>query len=493
MSGGAGRYSNALARSGAARHPAGTRRGGAWLRGRGADWSPSGARAFVAALSVLGCLAVAPAAAQDEMDRQDLPERSEVFPEPPPAPESVAPVRSDLRLDPSGRPVPDQSRRKDDRFIPEAGFEPGDLPGREAPPGAPSDEPSFWDDVRLKHRGRLRVGAGADTNVFRAERGRTADGFGTASGEVELLATFPQGAQLFTEIGGESLIYLEREKANEHFGSAFVELFQPTTLFDFGLQNAFEYSRQNLLDDNGDLFPRGRFGSSDEELRAYVIARPHPDVAVEAGASHRWKDYEENSGVDSLDYEEVRLDGSIAWKLSKTPRARVKLKYRFRRRDYREFRARARDGSISSEEPRLDLHRHQLNLTYFQDLQLGQQQLRLIAGAGLAYNRDLHENDRSYREASGSLQLEWWPRRDRTRIELGVRAVARDFLVRRSAGQPGRLRHRLVDLTVGVWQRLHESWPVAVYAEMTFTRWRSGDPLEGYERYVFEGGLEVFW
>ncbi len=453
------------------------------MRGSRADWSPIGGRALLAALGLAALLGALPAGAQDEMDRQDLPERQESFPD------AVAPVRSDT----SGRPVPPDRGRPDDRyFIPEEPvFTPGDLPAGRAEERR--DEPSIWEQVRLRHRGRLRVGAGTDTNVFRSQRGHTADGFGTTSGEVELLATFPQGAQLFAELGGETLVYFEREQANEHFGSAFVELFQPTRFVDFGLQNAFEYSRQNLLDDNGDLFPRGRFGSSDEELRAYVIARPHDDLAFEAGASYRWKDYEENRGVDSLDYEEVRLDGSVAWKLSKAPRARLKLKYRFRRRDYREFRARARDGSISFEEPRLDLHRHQLNLTYFQDLQLGGHQVRLIAGTGVAYNRDLHENDRSYREASVSLQLEWWPRREWTRLELGVRGVARDFLVRRSSGGSGRLRHRLLDLSLGVWQRLHEAWPVAVYGEVSITRWRSGDPLEGYERFVFEGGLEVFW
>lgn len=488
MSRAAGRYSNAFADPGAARHP--RRRKGTRLRGRRADGSRSGSRALVALGAAVAMLAL-PAAAQEEMDRQDLPERAESFPEAVAPASSVAPVRSDapLRSDPSGRPVPDQSRRKDDLFIPEEGLDPGELPERELPGAAPS----LWDEVRLRHRARLRVGSGLDTNVFRAERRRTEDGFGAAQAELELLATFPQGAQLFTEVAGSSLVYFEREKANEHFGSAFVELFQATTWFDFGLQNAFEYSRQNLLDDNGDLFPRGRFGSSDEELRLYVIGRPLDSLAIEAGASHRWKDYEENRGVDSLDYREVRLDASVAWRLSRSPRARLKLKYRFRRRDYREFRARARDGTISGVEPHLDLHRHQLNLTYFQDLRLGGQQVRLIAGLGLAYNRDLHQNDRSYRELSGSIQVEWWLRPSWTRIDLGLRAVGRDFLVRSAPGEPGHLRHRLLDVSLGVWQRLHEDWPVALYGEVSVTRWRSGDALQGYERFVFEGGVEVSW
>ncbi|MCO5171653.1 MAG: hypothetical protein M9894_35570 [Planctomycetes bacterium] len=437
--------------------------------------------------ALIGALLVGAARvpAQDEMDRQDLPERPDDFARPRPA--DVAPVRSEA----SGRPVPDQGARKDPRFIPEVPeFDPRDLPGDAPPPAAP---PSFWEAIKLRHRGRVRLGAGHDTNVFRAARRRTGDGFGNADAKVELLATFPQGAQVFAEFGGQTLMYFERDQADEHFASAFVEVFQPTTWFDFGVQNAFEFSRQNLLDDNGDLFPRGRFGSLDEEVRAYVIARPHADLALEAGAAYRWKDYDENRGVDSLDYEEVRLDASVSWRLSRDPRTRLKLKYRFRRRDYREFRARARDGTIGDDEPHLDLHRHQLNLTYFQDLRLGGQQLRLVGGLGLAYNRDLHKNDRSYREGSTSLQLEWWPKPEWTRLETRVRALGRDFLVRQPPGRGGRLHHRLVDVSVGVWQRLHEEWPLALYGNVSFTGWRSGDPLEAYQRFVFEAGLEASW
>jgi hypothetical protein len=180
------------------------------------------------------------------------------------------------------------------------------------------------------------------------------------------------------------------------------------------------------------------------------------------------------------------------------PRARLKLKYRFRRRDYREFRARDRDGTIGPDEPVLDLHRHQVNLTYFQDLRLGAQELRLVLGVGAAYNRDLHENDRSYREGSVSAQLEWWPVPQQegkgwgTKLELSVRGVARDFLVRQPPTDGGHLRHRLIDVSVGVWQRLGDL-PLAVYAEATATHWRSGDPLEGYERFIIEGGVELFW
>lgn len=441
------------------------------------------ARAPLLAAALAGLLLAAPAAAQDrEFDRQDLPERPEDG-----APADVAPVSSDA----SGRPVRDQGRRRDPRFVPEDEvLDPSLLPGDE-----PEEEgPSLWDEIKLKHRGRVRVGAGHDTNVFRAERDRTGDGFGRAKGEVGLLAAFPQGAQVFAEVKGESLVYLEREQANEHFASAFLEVFQPLTpWFDVGAQNAFEYSRQNLLDDNGDLFPRGRFGSSDEEVRVYAIARPDPDVALEAGAAYRWKNYEENSGVDSLDYEEARFDASIGWKVAQDPRTRVKLKYRFRRRDYREFRARARDGTIGLTEPLLDLHRHQLNLTFFQVLRVAGQEVRLIAGLGAAYNRDLHENDRSYRELSGSAQVAWSPVPDMTTIELGVRGLGRDFIVRKRPGRGGHLRHRLLDVSLGVWQRLRRDLPLAVFAEATFTDWRSGDPLEGYERFVIEGGVELVW
>ncbi len=368
--------------------------------------------------------------------------------------------------------------------------------------------------IQLSWKGVTRLSAGYDSNVFRAERRETDDGLWRAQGEVELLARFPGGGELFAEVSGETLQYFEHHPANEHFVSAFAEYFQPVAFWlDAGLQNAFELSRLNLLDDNGDLFPRGRFGSLDEEVRVFAILRPPPSpadqgglhlraFALELGASYRLKDYEENSGVESLDYQELRFDASLSAKLSRSPRSRLKLKYRFRRRDYRECRARARDGTTALESPRLALERHQLNLTWFQELRLGGHQLQLIAGVGSVYNRDVFENDRSYRELSFSVRGEWWVWPDSTRLDLAVRGVARDFLVRSPSASSGRLRHRLLSLSAGVWQRVFglanpdqrgDLLTVGVFVSASNSAWRSGDVNEDYDRLVLQGGLEASW
>lgn len=434
-------------------------------------------------------------AQEGEFDRQLDPDRSEERarqPESPPKPAVDQPPPPSSG-DPSAQPVPDQGQRRDDKFIPEGGLDPTLLPQPGAAPRL-QEEPSLWEQIQLRLEGRVRAGLGHDTNVFRAQRGRTDDRYARSQAEVELLLAFPQGAEVFFELSGEALSYFDRHKADEYFGSGFLDVFQPlTSWLDVGGQVSLELSRQNLLDDNGDLFPRGRFGSADAEPRLYAILRPHADLAFELGASQRWKDYEENRGVDSLDYQETRLDGAVSWKIARQPRARLKLKYRFRRRDYRELRSRERDGTIDPAAPHLDLVRHQLTLTWYQELTLGPTDLRLIASAGGAYNEDLHENDRSYREASVSLRAEWWPVREKTRFEATMRLLGRDFVVRRpDDGSGGRLRHRLLDATVLVWQRLFD-WPLAIYASASATVWSSRDLLEDYERFLFEGGLELFW
>lgn len=465
------------------------------------------AAAWLAALSLLG----GGSAGAQEVDRAgaDLERAREVTPllDDPfvadPAPVVSAAPGSTVRLP---------------RFV----DEPFELPGFENfdPAGLRSPDPA--DDVRadegkgatLTWRGQTRLAAGYDDNVFRADRGETADGFWRLRGELELLVRLPNGGELFGEVSGETLQYFDHHRANEHYVATFFEYFQPLSSWaDVGIQNAAELSRLNLLNDNGDLFPRGRFGSLDEEIRLFTILRPpgfaephkedglHPrDFALELGASYRLKDYEENSGVDSLDYQELRLDAAISAKLARSPRSRLKLKYRFRRRDYREFRARTRAASTAPDAPRLDLERHQLDLTWYQGVELAGVRARLVAGVGAVYNRDLFENDRSYREASFTLSVECWVVPDATRLDVAVRGVGRDFLVRSTALGSGHLRHRLLTVTLGVWQRVlgfreeraRDDWlSLAAFAEGAVAAWRSGDPDQDYDRFVLQAGVEA--
>ncbi len=471
------------------RRPAPTRAGGI-------------AAAWLAALSLLGS-----GAAAQEVDRAGAdPDR----------PHHLAPPEDEPLL---AEPAPVVSAAPGSTVRPPRfADEPFELPALEAFDAGlaePADEVRADEPKRasLTWQGQTRVASGYDDNVFRADRGETRDGFWRVHGELELLVRLPNGGELFGEVSGETLQYFEQHPANEHYVATFFEYFQPlATWADAGVQNAAELSRLNLLDDNGDLFPRGRFGSLDEEIRLFTILRPpgageqdedglHPrDFALELGASYRLKDYEENSGVDSLDYQELRLDASISAKLARNPRSRLKLKYRFRRRDYREFRARTRAGSTAPDAPHLDLERHQLNLTWYQDLEISGVRARLSAGVGAVYNRDLFENDRSYREASFTLSVECWVVPDATRLDVAVRAVGRDFLVRAPSVGSGHLRHRLLTVTLGVWQRVlglreeraRDDWlTLSAFAEGAMAAWRSGDPDEDYDRLVIQAGLEA--
>lgn len=400
----------------------------------------------------------------------------------------------DLGEDGEGQLPGDAVEPDDPKFIPEPDADPSLFPVFEPPPPPEPEQTSIWDAIDIELELRARAAGGHDTNVFRADRNRTADAYFRSQAELDLVAGFSTGTEVLFELAGENLLYAKQHKADEHFFSTFAEVYHPlTNWLDVGFQNAFELSRQNLLDDNGDLFPRGRFGSLDEEPRVYAILRPHDRWGVETGASYRYKDYEENDGVESLDYQELRWDLAVSYKLSRQPRSRLKLRYRFRRRDYRQLRARGRSGVLEPDSPKLDLFRHQLSLSWYQELKLADWfDARVIASLGAVYNRDTFENDRSYRQLSASVRVEWWLIPDMTRFEAGVLTLARNFIVRQPAGQGGRLRHRLLDVSVEVWQRLGDL-PLAVFAGAVISVWRSGDPQEDYDRYLMEGGLEVFW
>jgi hypothetical protein len=428
-------------------------------------------------------LASAPAGAQEgEFDRQLDP-----------AAESER-LRGQADEDEAGDEAGAEAEPEDPKFIPEPGVDPSRFPAFEPPPQRPEEAPSLWETIDIDLELRGRVAGGHDTNVFRADRGRSADAYVRGQGELDLAARLENGVELLFEVSGETMLYGHFHKADEHFLSSFAEVFVPVTgWLDVGLQNALEYSKQNLLDDNGDLFPRGRFGSVDEEPRVYAIYRPRADLGVEVGASFRHKDYEENEGVESLDYQELRFDAAVSYKLSKQPRSRLKLRYRLRRRDYRQLRARARDGGLASDSPHLDLLRHQLSLSWYQELRLADWlEARVIAGVGYVYNQDTFQNDRSYRQLSASLRVEWWILPDLTRLEVGLISLGRNFLVRQPLGRGGHLRHRLLDLQAEIWQRLGDL-PLAVFAAASVSVWRSGDPQEDYDRYLLEGGLELFW
>lgn len=378
------------------------------------------------------------------------------------------------------------------------------------PPGWAEDPTSDPQDDWIRLAGKAQVVGGYDHNVFRSERNLTGDGFSQAHGELEALIKLPTAGELFLQAAGDTLVYFERNRANEHYTSGFVEYYQPISgWLEAGVQNAFEFSRLNLLDDNGDLFPRGRFGSFDEEVRLFAIFSPPPEagdltkLSLELGGSFRLKDYQENTGLESLDYQEQRFDASLRFKISNSPRSRLKLKYRFRRRDYREFRARERGGTVLPGSPRLDLERHQLNLRWTHRATLADIPFRVALEGGVSYNRDDYQNDRSYRQASMTVSGEVWPIKNRTRLEVSFRGILRDFLSRQPSGGGGRLHHRLMRVRAQLWQRLwslnkgdslaDNGLTLALFSSFSVTFWRSDDTDEDYDRMLVRGGLEVSW
>lgn len=451
-----------------------------------------------AALAVVWCL-LGPAAAAQELDRAR------------PVPDRLAADRSGVAPIDSGDAFT-PARPRAPSFVDDEGFDPSQFPDRPAP--TPSGPPPR--STRLRWEGDARVGAGSDSNVFRAERGLAAEGFAEAAAEAELLVKLPGGGELFVEASGETRHHVRRPRADERFAASFLEFFQPVASWlEVGAQNVLEGALLNLLDDDGDLLPRGRFGSFDEEVRGFTVVRPAWSLddgasrilAAEFGGGWRLKNYEENAGVDSLDYTELRGDTSLRIKLSRRPRSRIKLRYRYRRRDYRELRARTRAGVAEPTAPRLALDRHQVTLTWFQDVALpgSEQSGRLVLSVGGVYNHDTYQGDRSYRELAASARVEWWVVPAWTRLDVIGRALGRDFLVRRTSSGGGRLRHRLLVGTIGLRQRLVElgrrsapisregGFDLALYVRATFTLWRSADVGEDYERTVVAGGLELSW
>ncbi|MBI3722699.1 hypothetical protein HY251_01900 [bacterium] len=355
----------------------------------------------------------------------------------------------------------------------------------------------MFEGIETKADGRIRLELGYDSNVFRAERGRTSDFFFHGYGEGNLLVRFPGERELFASVTGEGLAYGKQDLANEAYGSSFADYYHPlTSRLDVEVQNTFEYSRQNLLDDNGDLLPREKFNAYDEECRVAFIAHATDELSFEIGGGFRWKDFEETFGIPSLDFYEARGNAGARFKIPWWPESKLRVRYVFRERHYLQLRANLRDGAFVREDPKLVLQRHQAIVSYSQRVEIpspfskNPMQLSVVAGYTFTYNGDIFENDRSYREHSGSLRVEWWIVREWTRLELEVRGGTRSFLVRRAPSQAG-LRQRFLDSSALLWQKVYDH--VAIVGEVAWFLYDSTDPTESYGRFVGQLGIEVFF
>ncbi|MEZ0230712.1 MAG: hypothetical protein ACAI25_18970 [Planctomycetota bacterium] len=385
-------------------------------------------------------------------------------------------------------------------------------PGMPAQPGdpRPAEGASLIDEIVVKANARARFFTGYDSNVFRAERGRRGDGFFHGYGEAQCLVTFPEERELFASVSGEGISYFKEQAVNETYGSSFVDYYHPlSSVFDIDVQNTFEYSAQNLLDDNGDLLPRAKFNAYDEEARGTVIIHLGPRVSFEVAGGGRYKAFEDNPGLPSLSYWEARGAGAIRYKVWAD--GRFKLRYVFRDRRYLELPANLRDGSAATNNPKLELQRHQAITTFSQRADLFGMRFVAQLNYTYTYNKDTFQNDRSYQEHSLAGHVEWWPIPTWTALDFDVRGGDRLFLVRRTLrrGDPRfgtHLEQAYCEITIGAWQRLigpatrgpdgdfansERGLCVALTFETSYYIYQSTDIRSSYARFIVQGGIEA--
>src|SRR5262249_52043301 len=144
----------------------------------------------------------------------------------------------------------------------------------------------------------------------------------------------------------EGNAYFNHPIADETAEGSLITYTHPLTdWLELELFNNFEYSRKNLLNDNGDLLPRERFNATEDEGRLTVVfkpaslpqaLRPLESLSLEAGVGVRWKGFEPTAGLPNLDYWELRASAGARYKIppSVWPDAKVRLRYVYRWRSY---------------------------------------------------------------------------------------------------------------------------------------------------------------
>lgn len=401
----------------------------------------------------------------------------------------------------TGRPANDRSETAPSPYdpndeAPPPNAPPPATPNQPAEPGSenqPKSETTTREEIQYKADGKARLELGYDSNVFRAETGRTGDGFFHGFGQGELTITFPGERELFASLSGEAIQYFHQGVANETYADSFLSFYNPlSSVFDVEVQNSFEYSAQNLLDDNGDLLPRAKFDSYDEDARVTLIAHAGPKLSFEVSGGGRYNDFEDNPGLPSLTYYEAR--GSAGVRVKPWTDGRFRIRYVFRDRRYTELPADTRDGTNVPGDPHLEEYRHQLVATFAQKVEAAGMRFVAQIGYTLTYNLDLFQNDRTYREDAWTTHLEWWPFPDWTELAFDLRASNRDFLVRRTlqrgnAAFGTRLEQSYVELTLSASQKIVEH--VSIVGEISWYLYHSTDIRASYERFVAQGGIEA--
>ncbi len=368
-------------------------------------------------------------------------------------------------------------------------------PADQPPSTGPATEPSPLDEIEVKSNGKLRLELGYDSNVFRSDHGRVGDGFFHGYGEAEVRIDFPDQSEIYASVSGEGFQYFRQPIADETYAGAFVELYHPiNSVFDIDVQNDFEYSAQNLLDDNGDLLPRAKFDSYDEGGRVTLIAHASQQLSFELSGGARIDEFEDDPGLPSLSYWEARGSAGLRYKPWKN--GRFRLRYVFRDRRYFSLPANLRDGTLDPDDPKLELQRHQVIAGLSQRLDLGPTLFIAQLSYTFTYNKDTFQNDRTYIESSLSAHVEWWPVPEWTQFVLDVRAGDRLFAVRRTL-QRGetefgtRLEQSYLEMTLSASQKIVHH--ISIVGDLSWYLYHSTDVNSNYARFVVQGGIEASW
>ena len=380
------------------------------------------------------------------------------------------------------------------------------LPSPSPAPAEPPPPSSILDGIKTEFDGRVRLELGYDSNVFRSEHGLTSDEFVHGFAEANALVRFKESErELFANVTAEGFNYFDQWKADEMYVSSFLDYYHPLTfispILDLDIQNTVEYSRQKLLDDNGDLLPREDYNALEEEIHVALVAHLGEHISWDVGGGFRYKDFENNIDrtgpvpvrLASLDFEEYRGDTGLRFKIPWWADGRLKLRYIFRQREYSELIAQLRNGDQSQGDPTLELRRHQLKTSYSQKLELFDTVITATVGYSFTYNQDTFEGDRSYREHSGSARIEWWLKKDTTRFEAELRGGTRSFLIaQRQRANPSiePQDQSYIDVSFLFWQKLIEH--VALVGEIGFDVYNSDDSLiPSYRRVLVQLGVEA--
>jgi hypothetical protein len=409
--------------------------------------------------------------------------------EPPTLPsESTIKTAPPSPYDPSDEAPPPDAARPTNPLVP-----PPAKSAREPEPEAKGQE------IEVETHARVRLELGYDSNVFRSEHGATGDGFFHGYGEGEVLIHLSGERELYSSVSGEGYKYFENGVADEVYATWFLDYYHPlNSTFDLDLQNTFEYSAFNLIDDNNDLLPRAKFDSYDEDARFALIAHLTNDLSLEIGGGGRYKHFEDTPDLSSLDYTEAR--GTVGMRLKTNewwPDGKLKIRYVFRDRMYLFLPANSRDGTPDKFNQNLELQRHQVQVSYQQKLEFLGTKLVAQVGYSFVFNNDVIAGDRDYREHDGSAKLEWWLVPDWTRFEAELRVGERHFLVRKAStqfpvpdgsGGPA-LGQDYLESSLLFWQKIFDH--VSLVTEADYFIYRSKDLRSNYTRLVLQAGIEA--